>query len=73
MRFSVLGQLQVVSDEGVRLGIPQPRQRALLAVLLLHANQEMSVIRLTESLVGQDGRRSVQERCGPRSGRCASC
>ena len=55
MRFSVLGQLEVVSDEGARLGIPQRRQRALLAVLLLHANQEMSVIRLTESLADQDG------------------
>jgi len=50
MRFSVLGRLQVVSTDGAELRIPQPRQRALLAVLLLHANQELSVSRLAESL-----------------------
>ena len=55
MRFSVLGRLQVISDEGTELRIPQPRQRALLAVLLLHANQAMSVSRLTESLWEQAG------------------
>ena len=55
MRFSVLGRLEVVSDNGAGLKIPQPRQRALLAVLLLHANEEMSVGRLTESLWEEDG------------------
>lgn len=55
MRFSVLGRLQVISDDGAELRIVQPRQRALLAVLLLHANQEMSVSRLVESLWEQDG------------------
>ncbi len=55
MRFSVLGRLEVISDDGAELRIHQPRQRALLAVLLLHANQEMSVSRLIESLWDQDG------------------
>jgi DNA-binding SARP family transcriptional activator len=55
MRFSVLGRLQVISDDGAELHIPQPRQRGLLLVLLLHANQEMSVSRLIETLWGQDG------------------
>jgi DNA-binding SARP family transcriptional activator/Tfp pilus assembly protein PilF len=55
MRFSVLGRLQVISDDGTELRIPQPRQRALLAVLLLHANQELSAGRLTESLWEQEG------------------
>lgn len=50
MRFSVLGRLQVISDEGAELRIPQPKQRGLLTVLLLHANQAMSAGRLTESL-----------------------
>ena len=55
MRFSVLGRLQVISDEGAELRIPQARQRALLAVLLLHANQAMSVSRLTESVSEEAG------------------
>jgi DNA-binding SARP family transcriptional activator len=50
MRFSVLGQLQVVGEDGAELRVVQPRQRALLTVLLLHANEEMSTSRLTESL-----------------------
>ena len=50
MRFSVLGRLEVISDAGVEVRISQPRQRALLAVLLLHANQEMSAERLAESV-----------------------
>jgi DNA-binding SARP family transcriptional activator len=54
MRFSVLGRLQVLSDDGAELRISQPRQRALVAVLLLHAGQAMSVSRLTESLAEQD-------------------
>jgi DNA-binding SARP family transcriptional activator len=49
MRFSVLGRLEVISDSGTGLDIVQPRQRALLTVLLMHANQEISVSRLTES------------------------
>ena len=55
MRFSVLGELQVISDDGAELRIPQPRQRALLAVLLLNANQTMSLGRLAESLWEQAG------------------
>ena len=50
MRFSVLGKLQVAGEDGAELRIAQPRQRALLTVLLLHANEEMSAGRLTESL-----------------------
>jgi DNA-binding SARP family transcriptional activator len=50
MKFSVLGQFRVVGEDGAELHIPQPRQRALLAVLLLHANQEMSTSRLTEAI-----------------------
>lgn len=54
MWFSVLGRLEVTSDNGAGVDIAQPRQRALLTVLLLHANQEMSVSRLTESAWDQD-------------------
>jgi DNA-binding SARP family transcriptional activator len=55
MRFSVLSRLQVISDDGAQLRIPQQRQRGLLAVLILHGNQEISASRLTESLWDQDG------------------
>src|SRR5579863_9767940 len=55
MRFSVLGRLEVTGDDGAVLPLPQPKQRALLAVLLLQANQELSVARLTEALWEQDG------------------
>ncbi len=50
MRFGVLGQLQVIGDDGAEVRIPQQRQRALLTVLLMHANQAISVSRLTELL-----------------------
>jgi DNA-binding SARP family transcriptional activator len=55
MRFSVLGRLEVISDDGTGLDIAQARQRTLLAVLLLHADQEVSVRRLTGLLCDQDG------------------
>jgi len=55
MRFSVLSRLQVISDDGAQLRIPQQRQRGLLTVLILHGNQEISASRLTESLWDQDG------------------
>jgi DNA-binding SARP family transcriptional activator len=55
MRFSVLSRLQVISDDGSQLRIPQQRQRGLLAVLILHGNQEISASRLAESLWDQDG------------------
>jgi DNA-binding SARP family transcriptional activator len=55
MRFAVLGRLQVISDDGTEVRVRQPKQRAMLTVLLLHANQELSVSRLTESLWEHDG------------------
>jgi DNA-binding SARP family transcriptional activator/tetratricopeptide (TPR) repeat protein len=54
MQFSVLGRLAVVSDDGTELPIRQPRQRALLAVLLLHANHEVSAGRLTGLMGDED-------------------
>src|SRR3954453_14618958 len=53
MEFRILGPLEVGSDAGViALGGPLPR--ALLAMLLLHANQPVSVERLTGALWGED-------------------
>src|SRR3954451_1143866 len=53
MEFRILGPLEVGTDAGViALGGPLPR--ALLATLLLHANQPVSVARLTGALWGED-------------------
>jgi DNA-binding SARP family transcriptional activator len=49
MEFKVLGPLEVLSDDGpLQLGPPQ--QRALLALLLLNANQVVTTDRLAEEL-----------------------
>src|SRR5690349_2206586 len=53
MEFRILGPLEVVNDAGlVAPGGPLPR--ALLAMLLLHANQPVPVSRLTAALWGED-------------------
>ena len=49
MEFRVLGPLEVV-DEGRPIDLGAPRQRALLAFLLLHANEVVSTDRLVEAL-----------------------
>ena len=53
MDFRVLGPLEVRSERGaVHLGGPKPR--AVLAVLLLHANEPVSSARLVEAVWGED-------------------
>jgi DNA-binding SARP family transcriptional activator len=53
MEFRILGPLEVRGDRGaVALGGPKPR--ALLAVLLLHANEALDVDRLALALWGED-------------------
>src|SRR3954451_24558831 len=53
MEFRILGPLEVCGDAGViALGGPLPR--ALLATLLLHANEPVPVGRLTAALWGED-------------------
>jgi DNA-binding SARP family transcriptional activator/ABC-type branched-subunit amino acid transport system substrate-binding protein/DNA-binding beta-propeller fold protein YncE len=49
--FRILGPLEV-SDEGREIDIGGPRQRALLAVLLLHGNEVVSRDRLIDELWG---------------------
>src|SRR3954453_20041071 len=63
MEFGILGPLEVRNDAGViALGGPLPR--ALLAMLLLHANQPVPLGRLTAALWGEDApagaRRTLQ-------------
>src|SRR5919201_6716735 len=53
MEFKVLGPLEVLSDGGpLQLGPPQ--QRAVLALLLLNANQVVTTDRLAEELWPED-------------------
>jgi DNA-binding SARP family transcriptional activator len=52
MDFRILGPLEVVDDGRERV-IPAGKQRALLAILLLHANEVVSSDRLIEELWGE--------------------
>ena len=52
MDFRILGSLQVL-DEGHVVSLGGSKQRALLAVLLLHANETLSTDRLIEELWGE--------------------
>src|SRR5919201_2526753 len=53
MEFRILGPLEVV-DEGRVLKIGGAKQRALLALLLLHANEAVSRDRLIDELWGDE-------------------
>jgi len=49
VRFGILGPLEV-DDDGRRLDLGRPKQRALLALLLVHANRVVSVDKLVDDL-----------------------
>jgi predicted ATPase/DNA-binding SARP family transcriptional activator len=53
MRFGILGPLLVADDRGRELALGGPKQRALLAVLLLHAREVVSSDRLINDLWGE--------------------
>ncbi|TCO32475.1 transcriptional regulator [Kribbella steppae] len=52
-RFGILGDLEVTLDHR-RLEFGGPKQRGLLAMLLIHLNQSVSAGRLTEALWGNE-------------------
>ena len=52
LEFRVLGPLEVIGDEGRVLAVGTGRQRALLALLILRANELVSSDRLVEELWG---------------------
>ena len=52
MDFRILGSLQVL-DKGHVVSLGGSKQRALLALLLLHANETLSTDRLIEELWGE--------------------
>src|SRR4051812_17575733 len=53
MDFRILGPLEV-ADQGRLVAIPSAKQRALLAMLLLHANEVVSTDRLIEALWSEE-------------------
>jgi DNA-binding SARP family transcriptional activator len=54
VEFRILGPLEVLDAQGRPLALGGPKQRALLAVLLLHAGQVVAVERLVDELWGED-------------------
>ncbi|MDQ7908786.1 BTAD domain-containing putative transcriptional regulator [Phytohabitans sp. ZYX-F-186] len=54
MRISLLGPLQVRSDEGTGVNVGGPRPRSLLALLALNAGRVVTTDQLIEGLYGQD-------------------
>ena len=52
MDFRILGPLEAL-EEGGRVALGGSRQRALLAVFLLHANETLSTDRLIDELWGE--------------------
>jgi predicted ATPase/DNA-binding SARP family transcriptional activator len=54
VQFRILGPLEVLEDHGRPLALGGGKQRALLAVLLLHAGQVVSTDRLIDELWGED-------------------
>lgn len=59
MEFLILGSLEVL-DDGVPVKLGAPKQRAVLAVLLLHPNAVVSVDRLIEAVWGDDPPRTAE-------------
>ena len=53
MRFGILGPFVVADDEGRELALGGPKQRSVLAILLLHAGEVVPSDRLIEELWGE--------------------
>ena len=58
IEFRILGSVEAVGDDGP-LALGAPKQRALLSLLLLHANTVVSRDRLVDALWGDDPPRSA--------------
>jgi DNA-binding SARP family transcriptional activator len=52
VQFRILGPLEVADGKGQLLALPTGKQRALLAVLLMHANEVVSADRLIDDIWG---------------------
>jgi DNA-binding SARP family transcriptional activator len=53
MRFGILGPFEVADDQGRGLALGGSKQRAVLAILLLHAGEAVSSDRLIDELWGE--------------------
>ena len=73
MEFRILGPLEVLDAQGRRLALGGPKQRALLAVLLLHAGQVVAVERLVDELWGEDPPEGAAHIRRSRWPTCARC
>ncbi|WP_051342296.1 AfsR/SARP family transcriptional regulator [Pseudonocardia spinosispora] len=62
LRYRILGPVAVVDDRGEPIRLGAPKQRALLATLLLHANHAVSEERLIALVWGEDPPRTVRGR-----------
>jgi predicted ATPase/DNA-binding SARP family transcriptional activator len=60
MEFRVLGPLEVVGEDGVPVPLGGKRPRAVLALLLLHANEAVSTERLIDAVWGEEPPASVR-------------
>lgn len=58
MEFRILGPLEVVDDSGEAIEVAGQKQRALLAILLLRANEVVSTDRLVDELWGEQAPRT---------------
>jgi len=58
VEFRILGPIEVVSD-GVPMDLGAPKQRAVLAVLLLHVNEVVPTERLVDLVWGKDPPRTA--------------
>jgi DNA-binding SARP family transcriptional activator len=61
VQFRLLGPVEVV-EEGRLLALGSAKQRALLAVLVLHTNEVVSPDRLIDELWGEQNTRHLSDR-----------
>ena len=71
MQFRILGPLDV-SDDGCRIDLGGPRQRALLALLLLNANEVVTRDRLIDELWGETPPATAVKTLQANVSRCAA-
>jgi DNA-binding SARP family transcriptional activator len=66
MEFRILGPLEVLDDKGRSMAVRGAKERALLAILLLHVNEAVTADRLVDELWGEappaTARKSLQVR-----------
>jgi len=72
MEFLILGPLEV-SDDGRKLALGGPKQRAVLAHLILRANRGVQADLLIDGLWGEEPPRAPATPCRRTSTACASC